>query len=108
MSDADVIVVGLGVAGEAIAGKLAEAGLSVIGIEAELVGGECPYWGCIPTKMMIRAADALTEARRVGELAGSADVLALPESMQFGGWLGLLLLAVIAWLLFRTAMKREH
>ena len=40
-------------------------------------------------------------------VAGSADVLALPESMQFGGWLGLLLLAVIAWLLFRTAMKRE-
>ena len=74
MSDADVIVVGLGVAGEAIAGKLAEAGLSVIGIEAELVGGECPYWGCIPTKMMIRAADALTEARRVADLAGSADV----------------------------------
>ena len=72
--DADVIVVGLGVAGEAIAGKLAEAGLSVIGIEAELVGGECPYWGCIPTKMMIRAADALAEARRVGDLAGSAEV----------------------------------
>ncbi len=40
-------------------------------------------------------------------VAGSADVLALPESMQFGGWLGLLLLAVIAWLLFRTAVKRE-
>lgn len=73
-ADADVIVVGLEVAGEAIAGKLAAAGLSVIGIEAELVGGECPYWGCIPTKMMIRAADALAEARRVAELAGSADV----------------------------------
>lgn len=73
-ADADVIVVGLGVAGEAIAGTLAAAGLSVIGIEAELVGGECPYWGCIPTKMMIRAADALAEARRVGDLAGSADV----------------------------------
>lgn len=72
--DADVIVVGLGVAGEAIAGKLSAAGLKVIGIEAELVGGECPYWGCIPTKMMIRAADALTEARRVGDLAGRADV----------------------------------
>jgi len=40
-------------------------------------------------------------------LTGRADVLALPESMHFGGWLGLLLLAVIAWLLFRSAIKRE-
>lgn len=71
---ADVVVVGLGVAGEAIAGSLAEAGLDVVGIEAELVGGECPYWGCIPTKMMIRAADALTEGRRIAELAGTAQV----------------------------------
>lgn len=73
-TEADVIVVGLGVAGEAAAGALAEAGLEVIGIEAELVGGECPYWGCIPTKMMIRAADLLAEARRVPGLAGSSDV----------------------------------
>jgi pyruvate/2-oxoglutarate dehydrogenase complex dihydrolipoamide dehydrogenase (E3) component len=73
-TEADVIVVGLGVAGEAIAGTLASAGLDVVGIEAELVGGECPYWGCIPTKMMIRAADLLAEARRIPDLAGSADV----------------------------------
>ncbi|MFZ0530066.1 MAG: NAD(P)/FAD-dependent oxidoreductase [Propionicimonas sp.] len=69
---ADVIVVGLGVAGEAVAGALAEAGLDVVGIEAELVGGECPYWGCIPSKMMIRAANLLAEARRIPGLAGSA------------------------------------
>ncbi len=75
-TEADVIVVGLGVAGEAVAGTLAEAGLKVIGIEAELVGGECPYWGCIPTKMMIRAADLLAEGRRIPGLAGSADVRA--------------------------------
>ncbi len=75
-AEADVIVVGLGVAGEAVAGTLAEAGLKVIGIEAELVGGECPYWGCIPTKMMIRAADLLAEGRRIAGLAGSADVRA--------------------------------
>lgn len=70
----DVIVVGLGVGGEEVAGRLAEAGLSVVGIERDLVGGECPYWGCVPSKMMIRAANALAEARRIDGLAGSAQV----------------------------------
>jgi pyruvate/2-oxoglutarate dehydrogenase complex dihydrolipoamide dehydrogenase (E3) component len=70
----DVVVVGLGVGGEEVAGKLATAGLSVVGIEPNLVGGECPYWGCIPSKMMIRASNALAEARRVNELAGQARV----------------------------------
>ncbi|MGW0436496.1 dihydrolipoyl dehydrogenase family protein [Micromonospora sp. NPDC003197] len=73
---ADVIVLGLGVGGEEVAGKLAEAGLSVVAIEQNLVGGECPYWGCVPSKMMIRAANALAEARRVDELAGQARVTA--------------------------------
>src|SRR5215218_1961222 len=59
----DVVVVGLGVGGEEVAGGLAEAGLSVVGIEGRLVGGECPYWGCIPSKMMIRAANQVAEAR---------------------------------------------
>lgn len=70
----DVVVVGLGVGGEEVAGRLAEAGLDVIGIEDTLVGGECPYWGCIPTKMMIRAGNALAEARRIPGLAGTAQV----------------------------------
>jgi pyruvate/2-oxoglutarate dehydrogenase complex dihydrolipoamide dehydrogenase (E3) component len=70
----DVVVVGLGVGGEEVAGRLAEAGLDVVGVERDLVGGECPYWGCIPSKMMIRAANALAEARRVNELAGAAQV----------------------------------
>lgn len=70
----DVIVVGLGVGGEDLAGRLAEAGLDVVGIESRLVGGECPYWACIPTKMMVRAAGSLAESRRVGELAGNAEV----------------------------------
>ncbi|HEX2773926.1 MAG TPA: NAD(P)/FAD-dependent oxidoreductase, partial [Micromonosporaceae bacterium] len=69
----DVVVVGLGVGGEEVAGRLAEAGLTVVGIEHNLVGGECPYWGCVPSKMMIRAANALAETRRVGELAGQAE-----------------------------------
>ncbi|MDM4721939.1 NAD(P)/FAD-dependent oxidoreductase [Micromonospora sp. WMMA1363] len=70
----DVVVVGLGVGGEEVAGRLAEAGLSVVGVERSLVGGECPYWGCVPSKMMIRAANAIAEARRVDGLAGTAQV----------------------------------
>jgi pyruvate/2-oxoglutarate dehydrogenase complex dihydrolipoamide dehydrogenase (E3) component len=71
---ADVAVIGMGPGGEEVAGKLAEAGLDVVGIEAELLGGECPYWGCIPSKMMIRAGDLLTEGRRIPGMAGSSTV----------------------------------
>ncbi|MGW1760065.1 dihydrolipoyl dehydrogenase family protein [Streptomyces mirabilis] len=71
---ADVVVVGLGPGGEYVAGTLAEAGLDVVGVEAELVGGECPYWACVPSKMMIRAGNLLAEAGRVPALAGEAAV----------------------------------
>ncbi|SDS14466.1 Pyruvate/2-oxoglutarate dehydrogenase complex, dihydrolipoamide dehydrogenase (E3) component [Nocardioides scoriae] len=74
MTTCDVVVIGLGPGGEATATELAKAGLDVVGVEERLVGGECPYFGCIPSKMIIRAADALAEARRVGDLAGSAEV----------------------------------
>ncbi len=70
----DVIVIGTGPGGEALATRLAKAGLEVVAVESRLVGGECPYWGCIPSKMFIRAANALAEARRVPGLAGSATV----------------------------------
>ena len=70
--EVDVIVIGMGPAGETVGGNLAEAGLNVVGIEGGLVGGECPYWGCVPSKMMIRAADLLAETKRVNELAGTA------------------------------------
>jgi pyruvate/2-oxoglutarate dehydrogenase complex dihydrolipoamide dehydrogenase (E3) component len=73
-SEVDVIVIGMGIGGEAVAGKIAEAGLAVIGIESDLVGGECPYWGCIPSKMMIRAANLLADARRIEGIAGKAEV----------------------------------
>lgn len=70
----DVVVIGLGVGGEEAAGRLAEAGLNVVGIEPRLVGGECPYYGCIPSKMMIRAANLIAETRRVDGMAGTASV----------------------------------
>ena len=72
--EVDVVVVGLGVGGEEVAERLAVAGLSVVGVENTLVGGECPYWGCIPTKMMVRAGLALAEARRIPGLAGTSTV----------------------------------
>ncbi len=70
--ETDFIVVGLGPAGESVGAQLAKGGKRVIGIEASLVGGECPYWGCVPSKMAIRAANSLMESQRVNELAGSA------------------------------------
>jgi len=67
---ADVVVVGLGPGGEDLAGRLATEGLEVVAIDGGLVGGECPYWGCIPSKMMVRAADLLAESPRAAALAG--------------------------------------
>jgi pyruvate/2-oxoglutarate dehydrogenase complex dihydrolipoamide dehydrogenase (E3) component len=72
--EADVVVVGLGLGGEEVANRLAEAGLDVIGIEAELTGGECPYWGCIPTKMMVWVAELLAGGRRIPGNAGTSVV----------------------------------
>jgi len=71
----DLVVVGLGPGGEHTAIKAAEAGLRVLAVEERLVGGECPYYGCVPTKMMIAAAHTLREAGRVGLMAGSATVV---------------------------------
>ncbi|MEG9224831.1 dihydrolipoyl dehydrogenase family protein [Aeromicrobium sp. Sec7.5] len=70
----DVIVIGTGPGGESLATRLAKAGLEVVAVESRLVGGECPYWGCIPSKMFIRAANAVAETRRVPGLAGTSTV----------------------------------
>src|SRR3989440_2963483 len=72
----DVVVLGMGVGGEELANTLADNGLNVVGIESHLVGGECPYYGCIPTKMMIRADDMLAEGRRIPGFAGDSTVKA--------------------------------
>jgi pyruvate/2-oxoglutarate dehydrogenase complex dihydrolipoamide dehydrogenase (E3) component len=72
--EVDLVVVGTGPGGEALASGAAKAGLDVVAVDKHLVGGECPYYGCIPTKMMVRASDALAESGRAAGLAGEVFV----------------------------------
>src|SRR5215218_5156758 len=81
--EVDVVVLGAGPAGEVIAGRLGERDLKVALVEDRLVGGECSYWACMPSKAMLRPAQALAEARRVPGAAeavtGQLDVAAALE-----------------------------
>jgi dihydrolipoamide dehydrogenase len=76
----DVVVIGAGPAGEVAAGKLADAGLEVAVVEDRLVGGECSFWACMPSKALLRPYEALAETRRIPGAAeavtGELDVAA--------------------------------
>ena len=77
----DVIVIGAGPAGEVAAGRLAEGGVEVAIVEGHLVGGECSYYACMPSKALLRPAEALAEVRRIPGAAeaatGALDVTAV-------------------------------
>jgi pyruvate/2-oxoglutarate dehydrogenase complex dihydrolipoamide dehydrogenase (E3) component len=88
----DVVVLGGGPAGENVAGGCAAAGLSVVLVERELVGGECSYWGCVPSKTLIRPGDVVFAAGRVPGAAeavtGPVDVAAALAQRDYmtSGW----------------------
>jgi dihydrolipoamide dehydrogenase len=71
----DAIVIGAGPAGEVCAGELADCGLDVAIVERELVAGECSYWGCIPSKTLLRPGEALAAAR---EAPGAREAIRGP------------------------------
>lgn len=79
MPEFDVIVIGAGPAGENAAGRVASGGLTTALVERELIGGECSYWGCIPSKTLIRPGDVIAAARRV---PGAAEAVTGPINVQ--------------------------
>src|ERR687895_2831009 len=79
----EVVILGAGPAGEVCAGRLGEAGLSVAIVEPHLLGGECSYYACMPSKALLRPGELLAEVRRIPGVAeaasGELDVAAVLE-----------------------------
>ncbi len=71
----DAVILGTGPGGEAAAARLLSGGKKIAIVEKELIGGECAYWACIPSKTLLRPPEAKSEARRV--FGASTPTLAL-------------------------------
>ncbi|MGY1693682.1 MULTISPECIES: dihydrolipoyl dehydrogenase family protein [unclassified Geodermatophilus] len=91
--EVDVVVVGGGPAGEVAAGRCADRGLDTVLVESELVGGECSYWGCIPSKTLLRPGEVLAAAGRVpgaaAAVTGPVEVAAAlaRRDLMTSGWM---------------------
>ncbi|MGH9116125.1 MAG: FAD-dependent oxidoreductase, partial [Acidimicrobiales bacterium] len=79
----DVVVIGAGSTGENVADRVVQGGLSAVVVEAELVGGDCSYWACMPSKALLRPGSALAAAKRVAgarqAVTGRLDAAAVLE-----------------------------
>jgi pyruvate/2-oxoglutarate dehydrogenase complex dihydrolipoamide dehydrogenase (E3) component len=78
----DVVIIGAGPAGEVCAGRLADADLEVAIVEQHLVGGECSFYGCMPSKALLRPGQVLAEARRIPGAAQAVDGLDVPAVFE--------------------------
>uniref|UniRef100_UPI0018E4E308 FAD-dependent oxidoreductase n=1 Tax=Desertihabitans aurantiacus TaxID=2282477 RepID=UPI0018E4E308 len=91
-TEVDVVVIGAGPVGENVADRLVQGGLTAAVVESELVGGECSYWACMPTKALLRDAAALRAVRALpgaaAAVTGSLDATAVLERRDrfASGW----------------------
>ena len=81
----DAIVIGMGPGGEVAASRLLAAGKSVAVVERDLIGGECAYWACIPSKTLLRGPEAVAEAGRAAGAAGA--VTDWPALRDYRDWM---------------------
>jgi dihydrolipoamide dehydrogenase len=78
----DVIVLGSGPVGRALATQTAASGLSSIIVEAELYGGDCPFWACVPSKALLRPAETLAATRQI---SGAKEIVAEHPTVDVQG-----------------------